>query len=137
MLIGVTPFFNKNKNMLLAKIKNSKVIFPDRKKYKIDFSDDIMDLITRLLDKDKATRLGSKEDFVEILNHPYFRDTIDIEALEKKTIKPPYMPTFSQKSLEEFFNVQTSKSAMGDTYIPRENRKIVKNNENAFESFNR
>jgi serine/threonine protein kinase len=53
MLIGVTPFFNKNKNMLLTKIKNSKVIFPDRKKYKIDYSDDLMDLITKLLDKDK------------------------------------------------------------------------------------
>jgi len=62
MLIGVTPFFNKNKNMLLTKIKNSKVIFPDRKKYKIDYSDDLMDLITKLLDKDKSTRLGSKGD---------------------------------------------------------------------------
>jgi hypothetical protein len=59
MLIGVTPFFNKNKNMLLMKIKNSKVVFPDRKKYKIDFSDGVMDLIVRLLDKDKSTRLGS------------------------------------------------------------------------------
>ena len=72
MLIGVTPFFNKNKNMLLMKIRNSKVVFPDRKKYKIDFSDSIMDLICRLLDKDKTTRLGSKDDFVEILQHPYF-----------------------------------------------------------------
>jgi len=59
MLIGVTPFFNKNKNMLLMKIKNSKVVFPDRKKYKIDFSDEVMDLIVKLLDKDKSTRLGS------------------------------------------------------------------------------
>jgi serine/threonine protein kinase len=41
MLIGVTPFFNKNKNMLLTKIVNSKVVFPDRKKYKIDYTDDI------------------------------------------------------------------------------------------------
>jgi len=46
MLIGVTPFFNKNKNMLLQKIKTSKVVFPDRKKYKIDYSDEIMDVIT-------------------------------------------------------------------------------------------
>jgi len=59
MLIGVTPFFNKNKNMLLTKIVNSKVVFPDRKKYKIDYSDDIQDVILRLLDKNKDTRLGT------------------------------------------------------------------------------
>lgn len=67
MLIGVTPFFNKNKNMLLNKIKNSKVVFPDRKKYKIDYSDNMMDLIVKLLDKDRSERLGTKEDFFEIL----------------------------------------------------------------------
>lgn len=83
MLIGVTPFFNKNKNMLLMKIKNSKVVFPDRKKYKIDFSDGIMDLIVRLLDKDMSKRLGAQDDFVEVLSHPYF-EGIDVEALEKK-----------------------------------------------------
>ena len=72
MLIGVTPFFNKNKNMLLTKIKNSKVIFPDRKKYKIDYSDEMADIIMKLLDKDKNTRLGSKCDANEILSHPWF-----------------------------------------------------------------
>ena len=39
MLIGCTPFFNKNKNTLLSKIQTAKVVFPDRKKYKIDYSD--------------------------------------------------------------------------------------------------
>ena len=53
MLIGVTPFFNRNKQMLFTKIKNSKVIFPDRKKYKIDFSDELIDLVTKLTIKDK------------------------------------------------------------------------------------
>jgi hypothetical protein len=46
MLIGVTPFYNKNRNMLLMKIKNSKVVFPDRNKYKISYSDEVMDVIT-------------------------------------------------------------------------------------------
>ena len=45
MLIGVTPFYNRNRNMLLMKIKNSKVIFPDKNKYKIEYSDEIVDLI--------------------------------------------------------------------------------------------
>ena len=45
MLIGVTPFYNRNRNMLLMKIKNSKVIFPDKSKYKIDYSDEIESVI--------------------------------------------------------------------------------------------
>jgi hypothetical protein len=49
MLIGVTPFYNRNRNMLLMKIKNSKVIFPDKTKYKIDYSDEIVDLICNVL----------------------------------------------------------------------------------------
>lgn len=135
MLIGVTPFFNKNKNMLLMKIRNSKVVFPDRKKYKIDFSDLIMDLICQLLDKDKTTRLGSKDDFAEVLSHPYFKE-IDVEALENRTMTPPFKPNFG-KNLGEFFNVQTSKASIENTYIPRENRKIVDANKNVFDDFNK
>ena len=80
MLIGVTPFFNRNKNMLLTKIKNSKVVFPDRRKYKIEYSDEVMDLIQQLLIKDKDKRLGSKGDMDEVLSHPWFKD-IDFDAL--------------------------------------------------------
>jgi serum/glucocorticoid-regulated kinase 2 len=74
MLIGVTPFFNKNKQLLFTKIKNSKVIFPDRNKYKIEYSDDLMDLVIQLLNKDKDERLGSKRDVEEVLSHPFFKD---------------------------------------------------------------
>lgn len=91
MLIGVTPFFNRNKNMLLSKIKTAKVVFPDRNKYKIEYSDKIVDLICKLLEKDKSKRLGTKDDFVEILSHPIFKD-IDIEQLESQKIVPPFKP---------------------------------------------
>jgi hypothetical protein len=49
MLIGVTPFYNRNRNMLLMKIKNSKVIFPDKTKYKIEYSPEIEDLINKVM----------------------------------------------------------------------------------------
>ena len=77
MLIGVTPFFNKDKNLVLEKILYAKVVFPDRKKYKIDYSDNLMDLIVRLLEKDPSKRLGAEDDFAEILCHPVFAN-IDI-----------------------------------------------------------
>lgn len=82
MLIGVTPFYNRNRNMLIMKIKNSKVIFPDRTRYKIDYSDEIVDLIVKLLNKDKSQRLGSHGDGAEVLKHPFFAD-LDLEKLEK------------------------------------------------------
>jgi serum/glucocorticoid-regulated kinase 2 len=83
MLIGVTPFYNRNRNMLLMKIKNSKVIFPDRTRYRIDYSDEIVDLIVGLLAKEKTKRLGFKDDGKEVLAHPFFA-SLDLEKLEKK-----------------------------------------------------
>lgn len=62
MLIGVTPFFNRNRQVLMSKIKHSKIVFPDRKTYKIAYSDEIVDVISKLLRKDKGTRLGAKQD---------------------------------------------------------------------------
>ena len=46
----------------MSKIKHSKIVFPDRKTYKIAYSDEIVDVISKLLRKDKGTRLGAKQD---------------------------------------------------------------------------
>jgi serine/threonine protein kinase len=51
MRIGVTPFFNKNKNLLLTKIQRAKVIFPDKQKYDLDYSDEFVDIVDKLLSK--------------------------------------------------------------------------------------
>lgn len=59
MLIGVTPFFNRNKQVLMSKIRHSKVVFPDRAHYQIDYSDELVSLVSGLLRKDRQQRLGS------------------------------------------------------------------------------
>lgn len=89
MLIGVTPFFNRNRQVLASKIKNSKIIFPDRAHYKIEYSDTLVDLISKLLKKDKTQRLGSNGGVKEIMAHPFFAD-MDIEKLEAYQITPPF-----------------------------------------------
>ena len=61
MLIGVTPFYNKERRLLLLKIRQSRVVFPDKRKYRIDYSDEFMDIVMKLLDKNRETRLGSGE----------------------------------------------------------------------------
>jgi len=78
MLIGVTPFFNRNQNALMNKIKSSPCVFPDRAKYKIDYSDNLQKLIEGLLIKDKTKRLGAGVgDWKDILAHPFFADDSD------------------------------------------------------------
>ena len=52
--------------------------FPDKTKFKIEYSDEIMDLITKLLEKDKSKRLGSNGDWQEVLQHSIFNN-IDLD----------------------------------------------------------
>jgi len=80
MLIGVTPFYNRERKLLLLKIRQSRVVFPDKRKYKIDYSDEFMDIVQKLLAKDKSQRLGSTNDSEEILAHPFF-ESLDLEGL--------------------------------------------------------
>ena len=91
MLFGMTPFYNQNQRKLLKKIKTAKVLFPDKTKFKIEYSDEIMDLIIRLLDKDRATRLGSNGGAKEILSHPLFKN-YDHKKILNKTMEPPFKP---------------------------------------------
>lgn len=81
MRFGVTPFFNRNKNILLMKINKAKVIFPDKQKYDLHYSDEFVDIIVKLLNKDPKDRLGSKKDVYEVLSHPWFSD-VDIKQIE-------------------------------------------------------
>ena len=59
---------------MLNKIKAGKLVFPDRQKYNFKFSDDIEDLIRGLLRVNVSDRIGSKEDSIEVLAHPVFKD---------------------------------------------------------------
>lgn len=67
--------------------------FPDPEKHKISVSDDAKDLILRLLDKDKYTRLGANG-LEEVMAHRWFAG-LDLEALQAKKLDPPYKPAIS------------------------------------------
>ena len=93
MLIGVTPFYNKERKLLLLKIRQSKVVFPDKRKYKIDYSDEFVDLVLKLLNKEKAERLGSNGDSEEILAHPFFA-SLNLQDVLEGSMKPPLKMDF-------------------------------------------
>ncbi len=64
----------------MSKIKHSRIVFPDRRTYRISYSDEVVDLISGLLKKKKEERLGATNDAAEILAHPWFAG-LDMVAL--------------------------------------------------------
>lgn len=80
-------------------IRNGPIIFPDPVKHKIYMSNELKDLITKLLDRNAATRLGNKGDFAEIMIHPFFKG-MDFEKLVNKEIEAPYRPKEEQFTLK-------------------------------------
>jgi len=70
----------------------SKIFFPDRKRYEIEYGNDFMDIVNRLLDKNYKTRLGSgPTGWKEVLAHPFFKD-FDVTGLMNHTMEPPFKP---------------------------------------------
>ena len=91
MLIGITPFFDKRRQVLTNRILNENVKFPSKKKYNIEYSDTIVDLIQQLLEKEVYKRLGTNDDENEVLQHQFFA-SIDTDALSAKMVEPPLFP---------------------------------------------
>ena len=96
MIVGFPPFYTGNSNNLkmYELIKKKPVYFPDPARHKIKMSDECKDFITKLLEKEPANRLGTKEGIEEILRHPFFAD-LKVDELLSKSIHPPFKPTLS------------------------------------------
>ena len=121
MLIGVTPFYNKERKLLLLKIRQSKVVFPDKRKYKIEYSEDFVDLVLKLLNKDKKDRLGSANDAEEILKHPFFSSLNMKDVFEGKMEPPLKMnttPTPTGQIDTRFFNSKSAPQDLTETVLP-------------------
>lgn len=116
MTIGVTPFFNRNKNLLFQKIERAKLIFPDQKKYGLSYSKEFCDIVDKLLNKNFEKRLGSKDGVHEVLAHPWFKD-IDIKAIEAQTVVPPLKPDLKGDKLDmKYFN--SNEQSELNSYMP-------------------
>jgi len=91
MATGRPPFMHKNHHQLGLLIRNGNIIFPDPVRHKIFMSEPLKDLISKLLDRNALTRLGSNGDVNEVISHPFFQ-TVDFDKLQNKSIVPPYKP---------------------------------------------
>ena len=62
-------------------------------------SEEVKDLISRLLDKNPKTRIGSNGDADEIINHPWFQDgSLDFAQILERTAEAPFVPDMSKLS---------------------------------------
>ena len=91
MITGRPPFMHSNHHKLGVLIRQGVIIFPHPERHGIKMSDELKDLITKLLDKNQATRLGSKNDADDIVNHPWFKG-MDWDKLMKKELDAPFKP---------------------------------------------
>ena len=122
MIVGIPPFFHRNKHRMYFLIRESPVSFPDPVRHRITVSPEAQDLIVKLLNKDRTQRLGANG-IDEILQHPWFAD-LNIEALLAKQISPPYVPRV-QEDLAYFDKNLTSQTEVNDTILSATQRAVI------------
>lgn len=94
MLIGCPTFYDNNRNAMFESILNDDPEYPEE----VSFSNDAIDFINKLLIKDPKTRLGSSEkDYVELQEHPWYKD-FNWEMLLEKKIQMEYIPKVSSSN---------------------------------------
>ncbi|KAJ0399516.1 hypothetical protein P43SY_002181 [Pythium insidiosum] len=86
MYSGRTPFKDENKAIMYRNIKEGFLYIPP------ELPEVVQSLLTGLLQRDPAQRLGANEAVpFAIMNHPFF-EGIDWEALQQKRIEPEWIP---------------------------------------------
>lgn len=97
MLSAVPPFFSRKREEIYDKIRLKN---PNFYAY---HSPQAVDLISKLLTKDPAKRLGTHNDAEEIKSHPFFAD-INWDLMMKKQIPTPYKPLLDSKDDTKHFD---------------------------------
>ena len=116
MLVGIPPFYSKNRKEMFTKIVQNKLAFPDKKKLKIN--SETKDIISKMLEKDYKKRLGAKNGMDDVINHPYFKN-FEFDKLMKKDLEPPYLPNIDGNENKYFeknnFNDDGFLNQLGDS----------------------
>ena len=101
MIYGIPPFYYCDYNNIIK----SELIFPKN----VEISDNLKNLLEKLLQKNFEERLGNDGDFNKIKNHDFFKD-FNFDDLLNKKIESPYKPVlednFQNKNFEEKYNYE-------------------------------
>jgi len=130
MLCGIPPFYNENLDRMYELIKLSELRFPK----KIKISADAQDLITRFLDRNQNTRLGSKNGLPDFKSHPFFSG-VDFQAVTDKKIKAPFVPEITGKMDVKNFDEEFTNEPVEQSLIAQKNLDLIKRNNDKFKDF--
>ena len=138
MFYGFTPFYNIDKERMFDLILKGSISFPKyynngEKQIEYNVSEDAKNLISKLLEKNPGSRLGRKG-IDEIKKEPFFY-YIDFDDLNKKKLKPLYIPNIDKNDLtknfeEEFLNLDIAESPVENWIKTDDYNHVFKNYEN-------
>ena len=113
MMAGLPPFYHQNINKMYNNIVKAPLVFPDY------FPDLAKDLLTKLLDRNPDTRLGSgPSDAAEIKAHPFW-DDVDWAKLLAKEVEAPFKPNVQDASdVQNFDTCFTMEEARDSVVAP-------------------
>ena len=97
MLTGYLPFNIPKDEPLKISLFTKEIKFPKK------FDKQAKDFIKKLLIPNPLKRLGSENDSESVKSHPYFKG-VNWEKYEKKEVKPPYIPKFSDELDLRYFD---------------------------------
>lgn len=130
MLCGIPPFYNENLERMYELIKLSELRFPK----KIKISNEAQDIITKFLDRNQNTRLGSKQGLAEFKNHPFF-SKIDFDLVFSKKINAPFVPELAGKADVRNFDEEFTNENIDQSLIGQKNLDMIKKNNDKFKDF--
>ena len=89
-LMGYRPYNGKNRKEIKDKIFSEKVIIKPEQRQK-GWSEDVIDFINKLLERDKTLRLGANKGVEELKEHEWLK-YYPWDELEQKTLPAPFIP---------------------------------------------
>ncbi|KAM0749889.1 Pkinase-domain-containing protein [Meredithblackwellia eburnea MCA 4105] len=110
MLSGLPPFYSENTNEMYQKILTDPLKFPD------EIHSDARSLLTGLLTRDPAIRLGVNG-AESIKAHPFFSKHIDFKLLMAKKIQPPFKPSVESAADTSNFDTEFTSEAPQDSVV--------------------
>ena len=128
MLVGVPPYFDKQKSKLFENIQSGPLKIPHT------MPQDARQIILSFLNRNPSKRLGSNDDVSEIKNHEFFKsiDWKAIEAGKGEVLAPTIRPIkFNPQSMKQFLEEEKeSKQNFAD--FERTNLKMKRGNQGNF-----
>lgn len=107
MLIGIPPFYMEERKEIYKNIVQRPV------RFLIPINPLAADLITKLLHKDPAQRLGTRGG-QEVMNHRWFQN-IDWDALYRRELKPVFVPSIKNPLDTRYFSEDFTQSSIAES----------------------